>query len=200
MKHEYHVLTAFGRLRNFQPMFQMLAPLGVTWHLLVEKTAQGCLVSQQDLVRFEYFRNPPKDWSACHHLVNCFLEQVKPDKMARYVWLCDDDFLEPDFFNKLDAHDGEALICSANRGQRQPKGSPHPPTVLLASPKNMRRGEVAGEQLIFSGRIGRAYRFGHTYSGDFDFIASVMAHERLVYVPDAWIWYNYLEPGRWLEV
>lgn len=127
---------------------------------------------------------------------NWFLDHVTFDDETRYCLLNDDDFFAPGFFDRLDEHDEPFILCSMNRGDHHPKGSPHPGGVLIACPENMRPGYVGGEQLIVAGKILKDYRLGVSYEGDWKLLEQLLKDHRPRYAPEAYVLFNALEPGR----
>lgn len=198
MKYQYHVITSFSRPRNFRHLLQLLEPLEVAWHLLVEESARDCLARDLDeWIHFHFFPDAPAGFHPAHWMHNQFLD-LGLDESDRYAFLCDDECWEPGFLNKIDAVAGEVLICSMKRGDRQPPNGPQYGTsTLIGAQENLHLGGVGGEQIIFSGKIGQRARYGPGPGGDFDFIKAATQLSGPVFVPDAYVWFNYLEPGRW---
>jgi len=65
----------------------------------------------------------------------------------------------------------------------------------------MRRFFVGLEQIILTGRVAQIVRFENNVYGD-----GMLAEElfksknNITYVPEAYVLFNYLEPGRWNNV
>jgi hypothetical protein len=119
----------------------------------------------------------------------------------RYAILNDDDAYEPGFWDKVRSCKEEVLIPSMMRGVRTPAGvSPeraHGTNTLVADPANMKVGHIGVEQLIVSGRILKNCRLPLTIAGDGEMICYIAATNPVTYIPDCYVWFNYLEPGRW---
>jgi hypothetical protein len=197
--YRYHIVTAFSRPANFEPMYRMLEPMDVTWHLLVEETARLCLQSPAPWVKLEFYPAATDGFHPAHYLGNCFL-QSGLNPVERYQWLPDDTFLPEGFHVLIDRHPGEVVICTLDRGPHHPNECAVNPRILNACPEKIARGYIAGEQMIFSGKVGKAHRFGSSYSGDFDFIQSVTNDCAPNFAPEAKVKYNFLERGRWDKV
>lgn len=191
MRYQYHVYTAFSRLRNFGPLLDELRPHGVQWHLLVEDTARQCLLSPEPWVRFHFYPPAPSNCAPYDWMANQFLASDLDDS-ARYLWLCDDDGYPAGFFRELDAVSGDLVIVSM---QHRPIG------LLRAAPQYMRKGNVAGEQACVTGRIAKQCRFGPDYTGDWTFIHECLKLTAPVFAPHIVVQHNcrYSEyPGRGL--
>lgn len=201
MRFSYHVVTPFWRTKNLVPLLNMLQPMGVHWHLAYDQNQRPELPagSEKWITTAEC---PPAEpgWFVGHWKFNWYLNQIKWDVEARYILLSDDDFFEPDFFPKMDAVDGDVLICSMKRGDHSPP-TQHTPMqathTLLACAQNLGCGGIGGQQIMMAGWAYRRYRLGPGFAGDWDMIHGVLLSYVPVFVPDAFVWYNYLEPGRW---
>ena len=147
---------------------------------------------------------PPSNWFVGHWLFNYALDTLNQGVAGiqiadgdYYSILTDDDFYEPDFFKKLARHRGDAVITSAKRGDHSV--GRHPKTTLLAKPGFMRRGLVSLEQLFMAGTVARKMRLEHSFDSDGRLVEEVVQRYQVSYVPEAFVWFNYLEPGRWDE-
>lgn len=202
MKYRYHVYTPFSRKQNFTRLLNMLRPTGVTWHLVCEFEEIPAAPLGTEWAKLMLCDHFPEGWFAGSYKKNWFLNHVEWDHEARYIMLNDDDLYEPGFFEKMDDQDGEFLICSMKRGDQCPSDSKNPQAchTLVADKANLFCGGVADEQVMLSGRLLRRYRFGREYAGDWSLIKDVLAQHAPAMVPGAFVWFNYLEPGRWNEV
>lgn len=198
----YHVITPFSRVANLNLMLDMLSPMGINWHLVYEEQHKPELTTAVTRwVRSSQCPAPPPGWFPGNWKLNWLLDQFPWDLEARYIMLSDDDFYEPGFFDRMDAAgDGDVLICSMKRGDRTP-GTPGMPaydtSTLVACPANLGCGGIGGQQIMMSGWAYRRYRLGPGYTGDWDMISGVLKCYVPTFVPDAFVWFNYLEPGRW---
>src|SRR5512135_869824 len=195
---KYHVVTPFSRFQNYVPLREMLRPHAVMWHLLMDDPPTNIPSPHEDWIEHRYFPPAQPFWRAWANHLNRFIATCPITPTDRYVILNDDDFVEPEFFSKLDRHSGEMLVCSMARGQHTPpSGHKHPITALLTCPKNMRVGSVGCEQLICSGRIFSTLKFADDLCADGIAIVDLSKRAAIKYVPEAWVWFNYLEAGRW---
>lgn len=198
MKYSYNILTPFSRFQNLCQMRDHIASIRVaTWHLICEKKDIPFRMHIPEWMRVVECDPMPAGWFPASWKPNWFADHVELNPDARYLLLNDDDFYEPGFFQKIDEHDGEVVICSMKRGHNTPPGSTNGPETLNARPQELHQAGIGGEQIIVSGRVLKEFRFGPPYDGDWTFISAVTAKYPPVFVPDAFVWFNYLEPGRW---
>jgi hypothetical protein len=197
MNYNYRVITPFARFGNLLAFTRMLQGNGVIWHPVFNDDLPFG-IHNLHWIDPTYAPPPPKDFCAPHWYINWFIEHTLIHDLDRYLFLMDDDFYEPGFFGKLDAVGGSVLICSMQRGQHEPPGSPHHGlTPLLAAKENLKICHVGAEQLIVSGSILRECRFGPGTTADGTLIESLALKHQITFVPHANVWFNYLEPGRW---
>jgi len=188
--HIYHVITPFSRMENYPVLKAMLDAQRVEWHVVVDEGSAAT---------FPCLRCPraPELWNPGGWIFNWFIRNEEIHDGDRYSYLSDDDFYEPGFFDKIDARAGEALVVSMNRGQHQTPNPGYPADTLVGCPENIHHGKIGMEQIIVSGKVLRQHRHGRGADGDWDFISSVVHCHPPAFVPEAFVWFNYLEPGRW---
>lgn len=193
----YRVITPFTRFQNLLEFSRMLHSLRVTWHPVFNDDLPYGIHNVDWIVAF-YCPRPEPNFNPVHSALNFFITHARLYDEDRYLFLMDDDWYEPGFFDKIDKHPGELLICSMLRGHNQPpNGLPYGTDPLTAAPENIRVGHVAAEQLIVSGRLLRDCRFGPEPFADGLLIEKLAKENRVEFVPEANVWFNYLEPGRW---
>lgn len=187
MKYRYHVYTAMWRLKNIPRLVSFLAPLGITWHLTYDK---GVSYAHPDLpwIKAMTAEPPPPGWHPSSWKDNWFLDHTQIDDLGRYCHLSDDDWYEPEFFQKLDRHDGDVLIVTMQNGPT-PEG---PRQTLHARPECVRGGRIGAQQLIACGYIARFFRYGKAYAGDWDFISAITQVHPPEFVPEASVYWNHL--------
>lgn len=196
-RYVYHVYTPMGRPQNIQLMLEMLRSKQVIWHPLFDPDKFQSFA--------EHWIQPlpcsqgPEDWLQNNWVCNCFVRDWPIlDSGGRYINLNDDDFVEPEFFDKVDVVEGEVLVVGMKRGDHQPaEGLQYGNSTLEANAAHLKLGFIGGEQIVCSGHTLSRHRFGRRGDGDWSFISSITACHPPVFVPDAWVWFNYLEPGRW---
>lgn len=195
---KYHVVTPFSRFQNMNAMGAVLQRENVHWILLVD--AEIPVVVLYPKFPCQVFRFPHAEpfWRAWRNHLNAFIKLNMIEDGDRYIILNDDDFVEPGFFKKLDAVPGEFLICSMKRGQHTPSNSHgHGTDTLMACPENVKVCHVGCEQMIVSGRLFKTIHFADDICADGMAIVELAKRHPPAFVPDAYVWFNYLEPGRW---
>lgn len=200
MNYTYHIYTPYWRRENFIPQMEMLSKFGIIWHPIFDDLEFHAFPDEWVWIQPLYCPMPEKGYPGFpgHYKANYFLEheQIVPDH--RYCELNDDDWYEPDFFEKIDKCYKPLVVCSMLRGQRQPlHGRQYGTSPLVACKENIRCGNISSEQLIVLGSmIGKA-RYGRSEFGDWDFIEQITRRSTPQFCPEAHVWFNYLEPGRW---
>ena len=140
---------------------------------------------------------PPRRANLCasNWLFNEFISQGL-EAETQYMILCDDDSVEEGFFDKIPNED--VVITSMKRGEHVPmKNCAYGHGDLIASPNNIGIGKVAGEQCIMKGKVLRNFRYGLNHVGDGVMIMRAVEETNPVYVPDAYVLFNYFEDGRY---
>ena len=195
-----HVLTPHSRSYNLIELGNRIKEEGCHWHLLCVKGEHkypnlGSWVTQY------HFDPMPKDWGFLgHYLVNAFLDNVEIKDEDRFVVATDDDFFEPGLFKKIDEYDDDIIIVSMKRSNK-PTGTDAgcPFGTLIAAPENMKTVFVGFEQAIIKGKILRNYRCeGVVYHADGLLLEKLwLEHmEKFRFLPDCYVYFNYLPPGR----
>lgn len=195
------VITPLNRLQNFVAQQEMLRPHGVIWNVIMDQDSPFRLLYGEDWVVPYIFPNPQSTFYArSNHSLNSFLAAGLDDE-THYCFLNDDDAYEPGFFDKVRQHDDDVIMVSMQRGQHTPGYVPperaHGTDELVAAPENMVVGRVSIEQIIVRGRILKHCRLPLTIAGDGEMIQYIVANNPVKYTPDAKVWFNYYEPGRW---
>lgn len=179
------VVTPFSRIQNLDLMANHLKGK-CNWILL---TAEG----EQPFVHDSWIKEiniSLTDYEAgtckSNYLFNKFIDQGL-DEDIQYMILCDDDFVDEGFWDKIP--DEDIVVVSMDRGV----------DFLRARPEMMRIGRVGGEQVIVKGKILKNYRYGLSNVGDGEMIEQMVKNgEKFIYVPDAHVLFNWLEEGRHL--
>ena len=202
MKYKYNVITPLSRYENLSKLIKMLEPFRIQWHVITDADVPFRLEFDQRWITHYICDNKEVAfYNRCNAAINWMLDVYPQMPKERYCILNDDDAYEPGFFEKVDAVDGELLIVSLDRGHHTPAGvSPeraHGIDTLVAAPENMHPGQVSVEQFIASGRIQSVCRLPLHISGDGQMIEWMVNHYPAAYVPEAKVWFNYYEPGRW---
>lgn len=204
---KYNVITPFVRFQYFGFLKQMLYDqmafnTDIKWHILIDDDNPTDIDKVNHFGWIKFYRIEHKDTNCDrgHTALNKFLD-MPLDPNERYLFLCDDDSYEPSFFEKINNHKGKVIICSMERGNTIPKGldpmKSHPTNKLWACKENMKVCHVGMEQLIITGDILSKYRIPPQMWGDGMFIEKIVKENETEYAPEANVWFNYYEPGRW---
>lgn len=205
MNRIYHVITPFRRFENLEAQYRMLQDMPVRWHLILDADLPWepmfCFHARQWIQKGFCPRSAPF-WSFWADSLNRFISQgglLEPEEY--YGILNDDDAYEPGFFRKLDEHSGDVIVCSMKRGQHIPPWvapeRAHGTDTLEARQEFMQVGRVGAEQLFCKGRIFEKYGFNNSITADGERIVKITSEHPVDWAPEAFVWFNYFEPGRW---
>lgn len=202
---KYHIVTPFKRFENLSQQTEMLKSQGVDlhWDLLIDSNTPFNVSIPGGWVTIFHFPPVQPFWRAWRNHLNSYIRIANISSGERYLILNDDDFYEPDFFKKLDLHTGNFIVCSMMRGQRTPPSGPqrsHPTDTLMADPSNMRVGRVGCEQMIVTGELFKTIHFADDVCADGIAIVDMYRRQPVDFAPEAFVWFNYLEPGRWDKI
>jgi hypothetical protein len=216
-KKRYNIILPLARFGYLDELVGMLSAQvdndNIVVHIIIDDNVEiNVEIDVQDKVNkypwINVYKCPNSGtafWFRCNNAMNWFLDTYLAKEDEMYLFLNDDDFYEPDFFKKIAKHDAEIIICAMERGHFIPHtndpNKAHTTHKLIAAPENMKVGHVGVEQIIISGKILKEYRFPLHNCGDGMMIAKVVAQNSnlVIYVNEARVWFNYLEPGRWIK-
>lgn len=200
---KYEIIMPVSRWVECPKIYKMLKEHGVNhWHILL-KESETCQFSEEgedylNFVTCYKFMVPPPVHPGLW-LVNQFIQTASFHDHTWYQFLCDDDWLPPDFEKCLPDDDTGLVIVSMKRGDGDGIGLVHPTWTLMSSPQSLHYGYCGMEQGIFKGfALSRVAQQGINPAACNEavlFKAATMV--KTLYVPDVHVWFNYLEPGRW---
>lgn len=197
-KHTYIVVTPLSRFQHLAKYLDLFEREGVRWDMLLDEGAPALNTARYPNVRCCYFPKKEPFWRAFNGHLTDYIRTVPIEPDSRYIILADDDWLEPGFFDKLDSVDGQFLLCSMTRGQRSPPGGHgHGTSTLIPAPQNITVGSVSIEQMIITGRLFSTLHFEDVLHADGLAIMELSKRVQPVFVPEAVVQFNRLEPGRW---
>ena len=204
---QMHVLTPFSRMENKQFYITNYADKNIIWHPLMTLSESVDFGAYPEWVKPYVLPRTPNDRNIVKYKINMFLVDGDVEDDDKYMILMDDDFVEPDFFQKLEEVQDDVIVVSMKRGHHYLGG--HPIETLVADPNLCHVGTIGFEQYILKGKILQQTRF----RSDSDLSTGYPAHrqgdsdghfyEMLVklfpikYAPDLFAYFNYLESGRW---
>lgn len=194
------VITPFTRLENKDYLLKVLEGK-CNWTVLVNDDFKG---EFPDWVTVKKYDKQPDNPG--NRLINKFIDEGLDDE-TQYMVLCDDDFVEDGFFGKIPNEDVVYVSMQrtnipnkhvvwddwATRQGHFEDGI----DILEAKPENLKIARVGGEQFIIKGKVLKNYRYGLNPVGDGEMILKVVKNHEVTYVPDAKVYFNYLEEGRW---
>jgi glycosyltransferase involved in cell wall biosynthesis len=188
------IITPFQRKENIDLLAKVIKG-HANWIVLIDDHTLAPLFP--DWVTVKKLDKPPRraNLSPSNWLFNEFISSgLEPE--TQYMILCDDDSVEDGFFDKIP--DKDVVITSMKRGDNLTPNS-YGINTLMASPDNIGIGKVGGEQCIVKGKVLRDFRYGLNYVGDGVMVMRVCEEHTPVYVPDAYVLFNYFEDGRYLS-
>lgn len=196
----YHVLMPFHRIKNKNIIIKHLRQFNVVLHPIINESIE---FPKENWIKPFVFGSPPPEvrW-VYYYALNKFIGRAEIIDDDYYMFLSDDDFIEPNFFEKLKGIDTDFIVVSMKRGDNAPPGARTGAGVLTCSWRKMGRKGMGGEQLILKGKHLKNEKFLDMHIADKKFASKMWflnAHENFTFIPDAYIWFNFLEPGRWKE-
>lgn len=181
-----HVLTPFSRFHNLIEFGNRIKETGAHWHLLLD---EGVVVPDLGFWVHQYnFPRPPEGFFIGHWLINQFLDKATVYDEDRYLVLTDDDYIDADFFRKIDPFPEDIVLATMKRCG----------DILTPKPENIQVGLVGFEQLVIKGKILKNYRCEGMYHADGLLIMKLWAEhsDKFRFVPQAMVYYNWLPATR----
>jgi hypothetical protein len=210
----YNVITPMNRPENIESMIQMLEPKNIQWHVITDVGSSFKYKFNEEWIHHyecPNFINLDLDhFDRYYNVCNWGLSNITLNPEEMYCFLSDDDAYEPNFFHKIDLSlrnvnwSGiDVIIVSMERGSSIPWDATtrYPTSKLVAHPDNVVVNNIGGEQFLISGSLlnQNNYRFPLHHQGDGLFIQQIYNEnkEKTLFCPEANVWFNYFEPGRW---
>lgn len=208
----FNVITPLARYQNLNKLMDMLEPKIIKWHIIIDKDSGIKIETEKEWIKHYICPNNEKEFfERCNFAINWFIDTQEINDNQFYCILNDDDAYEPDFFDKIitaialrNSAEEKVLLCSMERGDNTPiEAIPirqHPTFKLWAMPNRIGVGMTGIEQIILAGEILKKYRLPLLCDGDGRFITHILSENQYSLVPEANVWFNYFEPGRWNNV
>lgn len=198
---KFHILTPFYRVQNFDALMKSFQQAD-SWTCIVTQNEHlhrcGSLFKDRTLV-IEYvcgdFQGDPA-YCKFNKYINGNKTNIQNDDY--YMFLMDDEIMPSKFVETLKQKTNSPVVfVSAKRGHRTPIHS-HGTTDLIADPKNMHVGAVSACQTIVKGSVLKQMEF-KTNNACADGMMAMWLKSKfpVAYLPNLFIKFNYLEPGRW---
>jgi hypothetical protein len=195
----YHVVTTFSRRGNLEKLYAMLADRGAASWTLLGVAGEPPLTwhGTRMPIAFQTMDVPKGSDIRCSPL-NQWMKTAPLVAEDRYCFICDDDWLPEGFFQAVNKDSSPLIIVSMKRGDVETtKG---PAWTLIAARENLHYGHCGVEQGIVSGAALERYRATckiNLRACNEDVIFGIAEKEPTVFLPDVFVHFNYLEPGRW---
>ena len=198
-----HILTPFTRFENLPFYIENLSKLKIIWHPILEKPDD-----RFNLPWIEpfYCQNKTTRGDVMYYKLNMFFVDGDIVDNDKYFIMNDDDWFDPTIIDKLSTMPDPIIFVSMKRGHNYLGG--HPTVTLLASP-NVHIGTIGVEQYILNGTILKQIRFNSNTdlstgfppnrqgSADGHLAELLMKLFSVRYEPDLFMYFNWLEKGRW---
>jgi hypothetical protein len=212
-----HIITSFSRLDRKDWYINMLESKNIIWHPILHYNTDQTdpsdkfqpLTKKEDIefnrlwIQPHFIKNIPSNIDICYYKLDDFIQNSQTIiDSDRYCFMNDDDWMEDDtfdFFNTTKLNE-DVVFVSMKRGYGQQPGYPngHPTSTLIAHPANMQVGTIGLEQYFVKGNILKQIRFD-VHNGCTDGLIAVWLFQnfKVSFAPYRYVWFNYLEPGRW---
>jgi hypothetical protein len=192
----YHILTPFNREVNMKLLLENFHRPGVIFHPLIDRPIE--FPKEGWIEPFRVILDRSKKHPT-FDIWNKFIGSGRLIDEDYYLFISDDDFLEPDFFEKIKNITTDVILVSMKRGDNITK-SRYGTDTLIPHWHILMSSRIATEQLICKGKIIKNERFDDLTVADGRLIGRLWRsnpHKNFTFVEDTFVWFNYLEPGRW---
>ena len=141
----------------------------------------------------------------CFRKFNDFADNQSIYDNDYYAFVCDETVFEPGFFYIIRNQTGDVIFFSSYRGDSIPSdgSTPHLPGVFYVKSKNdVRIGTIGLGQFIIKGSVFKKTRFKVDKSvcdGEFAVELLYGNNGRIAYLPNSFVFSNYLQPGRFTD-
>jgi hypothetical protein len=139
----------------------------------------------------------------CSRKFNDFLDTQEVIDDDYYGFMCDDNMYEPGFFDVIRQQTAKILIVSAYRGDSIPRdgSAPHGTNILrITSLTGIKIARIDFCQYIIKGEIFKQNRFdpfNKVSDGVYAVNLRLKYPNDIVFLPDSYVFFNYLQPGRY---
>lgn len=196
---KFNVITPFKRYQNKNILTNHLRDFNIIWNPIVDDKAWVLWYNSEDWIFPFVYKNEGLEGDKGNIRINKFIENGLEDN-TYYSFLCDDDFYEPTFFDKIfnTMPTEDVIIVSMKRGDGGDCNG-RPTHILPAAPQNIRECWVGLEQLIIKGKILKNLRLEiNNPHADGKMIRELKETGiSIKYLMDTFVLFNYLEKGRY---
>lgn len=207
----FNVITPMARYQNIEALIKILRPQKIQWHVITDEDNKTPVAFHEPWIHHYICPNEGVDfWARSNYCINWFLNTFKLNDDEYYCVLNDDDGYERDFFRNLQNeinkqisghHNADLIITSMKRGDNIPHdvapNRQHGTNTLFGEPGSMKVGYVSVEQFFIKGKLLQHHRLPLTIAGDGELIVELVQTYETTYIPNLYVLFNYLEPGRW---
>jgi hypothetical protein len=207
----FNVITPLARFGNIKDLKNILKSQGIRWHAVSDHDNKTQISFNEDWINHCVCPNNGTNfWERSNIAINWFIDTYEINDEEYYCILNDDDGYEQGFFHNLQKlienavannKNADLVIVSMKRGYRMPPDLPankqHGTSTLYAEPDHMQVGHVSVEQFFIKGKLLKKHRLPLTICGDGELIVELVNTYEPLYLPDIYVLFNYLEPGRW---
>lgn len=186
---KYHILMPFQRIENKNEIVEYFSKFNVILHPIISKSIS--FPKFRWIEPFEYYLPEDGVNLSYYYALNKFIQKGEINDNDYYMFLTDQDILEPGFFNKLRWLRTDFAVVSMKRGNER---------TYFPSWRNMGRQGMSGQQLVIKGKRLKNEKFVDTHIADAKFVSSLWTrypHADFTFVNDANVLFNYLDPERW---
>jgi len=196
---DIHILSAFYRTHFIKTLIHYYEPENIIYHAIVAPERNATF--DVDWMRPVYTKElyPGEQ---CYRKFNDFIDTQPIIDNDYYGFVCDECVYEPGFFDVIRQQTAKIIMYSSYRGDSIPNdGSPpHPAEPLIIKEyKDVYAGHIGLGQFIVNGEILKQMRFKlHDESCDGYFAEELVKRfaTDIVFLPNWFLFANYLQPGR----
>ena len=187
-------MMPFSRPRCTKAVYHMLRGQGVTWIPIVQPHAAFVFPDEpwvQPLVT-----TVPPGWDGCYWKLNAGLRIT--DQLDFVHFLCDDDVVQPDFYERMRGSLCRVHISSGHRADF-PRVGHGKPGLTLAAKENLLPELTGAGQYVVPGWMYAELDFPNSPGGDFFMLQQLARRFPFEFHPDAVCYNNLLEPKAWIK-
>lgn len=197
---DFNVITPFKREENRKILTNHLRGFHITWTPIIDDKDWVLWYSSESWIKPFIYKTEGIKGNQGNIRINKFIDSGLKDNVY-YSFLCDDDFYEPLFFDKIfnAMPEEDVIIVSMNRGDTFGDCDGRPTHALPAAPQNMHECWVGLEQLVIKGKILKNYRLDiNNPHADGKMIREIKESGiPIKYMMGTFVLFNWLEKGRY---
>jgi hypothetical protein len=200
---KFEVITPFQRYQNKNILTNHLREFNIIWRPIIDDKDWVLWYSREEWIFPHVYHKNGTLGNQGNIRINDFIEHGLDDN-TYYSFLCDDDFYERGFFDKIAERTPKesVIVVSMHRGDRFSLCGGRPTYTLPAAPQNMKENVVGLEQLIIRGDILKNLRLDVNNACADGLLARELKEQGVPinYMMDVFVLFNYLEKGRYESI